>query len=154
MSWRRNKIYKTIGGGIPSGVKRAAIDMPDDVLLELLMLSKRPCVEISSRVELEDKIKNLEDEETQQLRDKDYLVAKDTHETIEELKSLRQNFPILQELQDEENKLIDALQVAISFKQYENANQIQQNLKTLQQQISKEIKQMSFLKTGETLPSF
>ena len=153
---RREKIYDRMGMGIPSTTRRAALDMSNAELKELMHVLKRPLLNVSSRAELDAKIQDLETLESRQQKEKQYLLARDTHGTLDELASLRDTiFPSLSELHEEENEWTCSLQVALQSKQYDNADRIQQRLAEVQKRISTEIqqqgKQPNFL---ENLPSF
>ena len=140
MLWRRRKIYGCIGKGIPSDIRRSAQNMSDADLTELLKESKRPLAEINSRSELIAKIKELEESEALQQKNKHFLLAKDTNKMIKELHCLSRQFPSLEELDETEKDLQHSLQIAIASKQYENADQLQRCLANVHKQISTEIK--------------
>ena len=137
--WRRRKIYECIGKGIPSNIRRSAQNMSDADLAELLKKSKRPLAAIDSRSELVAKIKELEESEAFQQKNKQFLAARDTNEMIKELHCLSRHFPSLEELEETEKDLQHSLQIATASKQYENADQLQRCLATVHKQISMEL---------------
>ncbi|CAB9506688.1 expressed unknown protein [Seminavis robusta] len=138
ISWRRKRVYERLGAGVPTAIRKAALDIPDDELSELLRAAQRPFVDVESRSDLDAKISELEMQECQELKGNKWLLARDTRETIEELECLCQSFPTLQDLLFEEKELEDSLQTAVSVKQYDNACQLQKRLDAVKQQILNE----------------
>ena len=152
-AWRRAKFYEKVGAGFPLEIRAVAMDMTNDQLSELLRLAKRPPIAIDSRAQLEEEIEIKSAEESRELTNKNFLLARDIQETIEELEGLRQYYPTLDELHEEEQVLNNSLESAIGLKHYEEANNIQKQSAKLQKKISNEI-QWNEMTALRRLPSF
>jgi hypothetical protein len=137
-SRRRNLIFEKIGRGIPADIQRAASQMSEKDLVELIRLAKRPEARASTRAELEDKIQKQLSEEAQALRKKHFIRARDLRDCIEELQSLRAYLPTLEEIEREAVSLQEGLDNAVSSRRYDVANNIQIRLTSLEKQIQKE----------------
>lgn len=139
LAYRQRRMFERIGEGFPSRIRRAALEMSEEDVVELLRVAKRPLVDVDSRAELETKLNELEAEEGVELKQSNFINARNIRETIEELVCLREDFPTVEELQAEEKEVEQALQKAISFKRYDDAGQQKKRLTALQEQISKEL---------------
>lgn len=104
-------------------------------------LSERPLIGIDSRSEiLVGKIKELEDCESFNQKNGQFLVARDKNRMVEELHYLSRHFPSLEELAQTKRDLQHSLQIAVASKRYEKADQLQKCLESVQKQISTELK--------------
>jgi len=135
---RRQRIFEQLGAGIPSAIRSAAMEISEESLKELFRLAERPFVNVSSRAELELKLKELFQDRAKQVAERNFLLARETEQTIEELSALKLDFPILDDLCNQQSELNQSLETAIASKQYDSANQIQVRLAALANQISKE----------------
>lgn len=111
-------------------------------------------MDVNCRADIETNIVDLEEEETLELKENNFLKARDIQESIKELQSLRQAFPTLEELQSEAEEVEQALKRAVSDKYYDDANHLQKRLVELKDQISKELTQAGDLEALERLSSF
>jgi hypothetical protein len=152
-SGRRKKIYERIGAGIPSAIRKAAFDISDEELADMMRLANRKAIEIHSRAQLEEEIEIKVSEEARELTKKNFLSARDIRETIDELEGFRQSFPSLEELHEREKSLSRELDEAVASKKYDEASKMQDRLKKLQGDLSKEIKWKETT-TLRRLPSF
>lgn len=136
---RRNAvIFERIGLGVPSDIVQIAAQISEKELLELVRIAKRPCPQISTRVELEDEIKKLLAEESSALRRKHFLRARDLRDSIDELQGIRQYLRTTEDLTIECSALRDQLEMATKTRKYDLADKIQKRLETLDGQILQE----------------
>jgi hypothetical protein len=137
-SRRRTELFKRIGSGCPAAIRSAALNMDESKFSELVRIAKRPEIKVESRAALEQKISILLREKEGSLLIKNFIRVRDLQEVVDELKTIRLQLPALEELAEQEAALNAELEIVVAAKQYEIACNIQDRIKLLQNQMSKE----------------
>jgi hypothetical protein len=137
---RKTAISEKIGKGLPADIERAAAQMSDKDLVDLIRLAQRRLAQANTRAGLEEAIQKVLSEEAVALMKKRYLRARDLHDQIEELQSLRVQLPSVEEMESNIIKLKEMLIKTVSARRYDTANKIQIRITNMEEQIRKERK--------------
>lgn len=142
-SKRYNDIYEILGKGLPECIRRNALTISGVKYDELISIGERKeCNiqwDISTRAELETEIRVVSKQMNDASNDNNFELAKELHDKHEELINLRSNRPSLVELVRLKKGLNEELQNAKQNNQYGLANNKQQELNLVKEQIEREI---------------
>ena len=137
-SQRRSDLFARMGNGLPVNVLKAASTMPKGKFIELIGIANRPEVFVDSLGALDLEIRRRNFQKSKAVDDKNYLRAMDLDTLLEELESMRPEFPTIQDLKEEQEIMKADLDAAVASRRYDVANELKRELLSIRKKIIKE----------------
>jgi hypothetical protein len=137
-SQRRAELFARMGSGLPSAVTTAAKAMTKNDFIEMFKIASIPEFYVSSLSELEAELRRREVQKNKAVAEKYCLRAIELDKVIQELTGMRQEFPTLKDLKEEEQVMKSELADAVANRRYDAANDLKRDLLALKKKIMKE----------------
>ena len=138
ISERRFDLFKRMGNGYPSKVVTAATNVRKKQFIELIGIANRPEVRVDSLGQLELEMHRLSSQKQKAIRESNFLRATNLEVVLEELDEMREEFPSLEDLQNQEKIMKKELTNAVANRQYDAANELKKDMLALKKKIMKE----------------
>mmetsp|Transcript_37350 Transcript_37350/g.57949 ORF Transcript_37350/g.57949 Transcript_37350/m.57949 type:complete len:1510 (+) Transcript_37350:109-4638(+) len=137
-SRRRDELFERMGKGIPIDIMDMAASFSEEDLGALLRYAQRPEVQIESASQLEAAIEGRTTSRDKAVKEKNYLRAKDLTETLDELAGLKNKFPSVKDLLEQEKELKKEFTALLRERKYDDANAAKRKILALKKIILKE----------------
>ena len=138
ISERRFDLFKRMGNGYPSRVVAAATNVKKKQFIELIGIANRPEVRVDSLGQLDREMLRLSAQKQRAVRESNFLRATHLQVVLEELNEMREEFPTLEDLQNQEKIMKNELAAAVAARHYDAANELKKDMLILKKKIMKE----------------
>lgn len=137
-SSRQTRLMSQIGNGVPLEIIRAGKSMPASVFIHLIGMANTPEVRVDSFNSLDAAMKKWSSQLEKSVDGKNFLRALDLDHVVKELRSLRKQFPSLDDLIAEEEELHRRHTTCFKNRQYEEGNRLKREILALKKRILQE----------------
>jgi hypothetical protein len=137
-SKRRADIFSSIGSGLPTAVAAAAESMTEKEFIRMIKIANKPEFHVESLSELEMELRRRHSQKEKTVADKNFMMAMALDSILQELEGMRQEFPTLKDLKEEEQLMKADLADAVANRRYDAANDLKRDLLNLKKKIMRE----------------